>query len=99
MTIKIKESGRSFEVRLQRWNGGWEPDCFHDMETNFPREHESEDGSILATESEFEDLIDWWDTETDNANDGIDGDGLLGLTEAEREQGIEWCLFVKELED
>ena len=92
----IIDADTAFTVTLRKWTGHeYEPDCFHDMEPNFPRDNTVDaDGAIHTTQAEFDDLIDWWRTEVDNANHGETGDGLVGLTAEEIADGQEWSLIV-----
>lgn len=104
MIIKIKETGTIYEVTLRLWRGGfyggYEPDCFHDMEPNFQRDNTKEDdGTILTTEEDFKDLINWWEEESFNANCGKTGDGLVGLTPEEIARGDKWILRDKLMEE
>lgn len=98
MTIKTESRIISIALRLYRggWNAGCEPDCFHDLEPNFPRDHEHEDGSgaILSSDTDAQALIDWWQGECDSANAGEDGESLQALTDDERSRGDEWNLIV-----
>ena len=43
----------------------------------------------------MDELIGWWEEEVENANKGISGDGLEGLTAEELEAGAEWMLKVE----
>lgn len=100
--MTITTNTRTAKIALHRWNGldnQYEPDCFDDLEPNFPREHRDRDeaGEIRCTDEELDDLIEWWEHEVENANHGkYDGDGLGCLTDEEREAGYEWALFVSE---
>lgn len=107
MTIKTEK--RLVDISLRYWRGGWnagyEPDCFQDLEPNFPvqfpEREENEDGfpcAILCPEKELVELIDFWSEECDLANEGETGDVLEALTDAEIENGDGWNLFVNELE-
>lgn len=102
--MTIKTETRTVEIMLKHWcggqNGGYNPDCFDDLEPNFPESHPKRldgDYTILASDEDVNELIDWWTDEVDNANHGeYDGDGLCCLTDEERERGDEWALFVTE---
>lgn len=104
--MKIKTETRVVTISLKLWRSGWnagfEPDCFDDMEPNFPiynpERDEDEDYVILSSDNAVNDLIDWWESEVEAANRGEDGDGLCGLSEAELENGDEWVLNVEEEE-
>jgi len=100
MRITIKETGKTYDVKLILWDGTqYGPDCFDDLEPNFPREHETLEGdyAVLSNQADFDNLVEWWTAETDAANRGEDGDGLCGLTESERENGYEWAFLVEEI--
>jgi hypothetical protein len=95
MKIKTETKMHTIEMRLWRdgWNAGYEPDCFDDLEPNFPADHEiDEDGIILATEAEVDDLLAFWRSEIRAANIGEDGDVLNALTDDEIANGDEWIL-------
>lgn len=103
MTIKTESKIINISMKLYRggWNCGWEPDCFDDLENgSFAREYGKgyEEGSytILASDADTRNLIDWWQGECDTANGGEDGDCLMALTEDEIDRGDEWALFVDE---
>lgn len=69
------------------------------------------DCAFIATEEEVVGLIEWWEQECRRANAGYnhdryiddsdyykygpEGDVLAALTDAERERGCEWALFVE----
>ena len=80
--MTIRSEIRTVEISLRYWNGGWnagyDPDCFDDLEPNFPEQFteraEDDDTIILAPESELAELIDWWKNERDTANAGYDHD-------------------------
>lgn len=101
MTIKTEK--RLVEISLRYWKGGWnagyEPDCFQDLEPNFPMQFpEREEYAILCLEKELVELIDFWSEECDLANEGEPGDVLEALTDAEIDNGDGWNIFVNELE-
>lgn len=103
--MKIKTETRVVNISLNLWRAGWnagyEPDCFDDMEINFPMDNpgrEYGDYAILATDEAANNLIDWWESEVESANHGEDGDGLCGLSKSEIENGGEWVLTVEESE-
>ena len=102
MTIKTESKIINISMKLYRggWNCGYEPDCFQDLEPNFPRDHEydAEAEAILASDAEAQSLIDWWQDECDSSNAGEDGECLQALTEDEIARGDEWALFVDEKE-
>lgn len=101
--MTIKTETRTVEITLRKfvggWNAGWEPDCFDDLETTFRCIHtgRDEDGyTILATDSDVNDLVDCWKAECDDANAGRDGECLLALSEDEIARGDEWYLEVSD---
>lgn len=98
--MTIKTETRTVEITLNLWRGGWnagyEPDCFNDLECNFPTMHpeRQDDYIIVTTESELTDLIEWWASECATVNGGNEGDCLAALTDEEIERGDEWTLSV-----
>lgn len=102
MIIITTDTKKRYTLTLHVWEDGqWSPDCFGDLEPNFPSDHKCVAGGYeyLATQREVDELIDWWTTEAENANKGIDGDGLSGLTEEEIESGKEYSFNAEEEED
>ena len=94
--MTIRTETRTVKITLSLWKDGCGPDCFDDMESNFTRSHAcDDDGRAIATDAEVDELIGWWKEEVENANKGISGDGLEGLTEEELEAGAEWMLKVE----
>ena len=94
--MTIKTGSRIVKITLSLWKDGCSPDCFGDLESNFARSHACDDaGRVIATDAEVDELIGWWEEEVENANKGISGDGLEGLTEEELEAGAEWMLKVE----
>lgn len=70
----------------------WSPDCFGDLECNFPINHPDRIcGYIVATKAEVEELVDWWESEVENANwdSDYEGEGLCA-------DGMYWSLDVEE---
>lgn len=96
--MEIKTGTRTVAISLCLWRGGWDcglqPDCFQDLEEGFPISHpRDEDGiTILSSDADLEELISWWEDEVSRANRGIDGEGLVGLTQEEIDRGDEWVL-------
>lgn len=103
MTIKT-ESG-IYTIELRYWEGGWNagftPDCFDDLEVNFPMEHPHEydddyrGNVIVTTDADLKGLVDWWENECASANEGEGGDCLGVLTAEERDRDEGWVLEVK----
>lgn len=101
MTIKTENS--ICTITLKYWHGGWDagfdPDCFDDLECNFPMDHrgrdEEDDLIILAGEADTAALIDWWKSECGAANSGDGSDVLDPLSDEARERGDEWVLDVE----
>lgn len=106
--MKIKTEKRLVNISLRYWEGGWnagyEPDCFQDLEPNFPlmfpREEDEYGCSnvILCPEKNLCELIDFWEEECIAANEGENGDVLEALTDEEIENWDGWNLIVEELE-
>lgn len=97
--MTIKTNTRCVEITLLLWNGEYNqysPDCFGDMETNFPADHQADEtGAILATDAELDALIAWWTDAVAAANSGEDSDSFYGLDEDAIERGDEWALCVE----
>lgn len=94
--MTIKTATRNIKITLSLWKDGCGPDCFGDLESNFARSHAcDDDGRVIATDAEVDELIGWWEEEVENANKGISGDGLEGLTAEGLEAGAEWMLKVE----
>lgn len=82
LKMTIRSEIRTVKISLRCWKGGWnagyEPDCFDDLEVNFPIDHparaEDDDTIILAPESDLAALIEWWHDACDTANAGYDHD-------------------------
>lgn len=92
--MTIKTNTRTVNIQLCKWESGngYGPDCFQDLEVNFPAAHQRLDGSdeIVCTDSELDELIAWWQSECDAANSGKDGDIL---SPSDLSDGDEWCLI------
>lgn len=87
MLIKSTTNGKLYNIRLvyvQEHDGFTNttisPDCFDDLEPNFPIDHpDREEGSyaILAPQEAIDQLISWWNGEVDAWNHGED-DSIFG---------------------
>lgn len=100
--MRIKTERDIVEITLRLWRGGWnigfEPDCFYDLETEFPMSFLNRvdgDSIIIASELDTKELIAWWTEECRAVNRGEDGVILVALTKDEIERGDEWCLGVE----
>ncbi len=88
MIIKIKETGKLMKVELKTWhngfNAGLSPDMSQDIigcTTEFGHIARDDNNNPIMTGNNFEDFVDWWRNEVDNANDdpyNYSGDGLSG---------------------
>lgn len=101
--MKIETETRFVNISLRLWDGGYDPDCFSDLETTFPQDHpqrvEEWDGTphIFAPDSAVDDLISWWTATVAAANAGTAReDDDCYLTPEARENGQEWALFAEE---
>lgn len=60
------------EITVRPWNDQsfWGPDCFQDLEPNFPAEHDVLPGSdvIVCTEDDYRELVDFWTEELRRVN-------------------------------
>lgn len=103
--MKIATKSKTVVITLRYYHGGWNagcgPDCFDDMETDFPKGRHRRDGdwAIVSTDPDLADLIEFWNEEVRAANAGKDGNALAGIREGDREQGDEWILLVEEVMD
>lgn len=95
--MTIYTESNIYDITLKYFRGGWDanlgPDCFDDLECNFPIDHPErvEDGAaIRASEQDAKELIAFWQGEADSANCGADGDVLDALTEEQRARGDGW---------
>lgn len=94
MTI-INENGTRYDIALRYYRAcpaTLEPDCFHNLEQEFPTDHpeRDEEGNIVAPESAIRELINWWEDECSMANSGFDGNVLNGLTPSAIEDNDCW---------
>ena len=103
MEIRTTDTNRYYRISLRlwrndSWNPGYEPDCFDELEQNIPRDYPREDGgcAYLMKEADLTAIVDWWQSEAENANQGNDGNGLCGLSPDEIENGDEWSFFCRE---
>lgn len=61
------------EITIRSWNGSsYGPDCFCDLEVNFPVNHEMLEGggAYKCTSEEYDDLKEWWKDEIFAMNSG-----------------------------
>lgn len=98
MKIHAADTKTTYTITLRSWEGTqWSPDCFDDLETNFPRDHvgriPGNYATILSYSQAVKRLIEWWGSEVANANNDPEycGDGLCAC-------GKEWSLDVDETE-
>lgn len=69
MDFKIIETGKIVEIRIVNDDTGC--DGFADMEIQFPLNHErDDDGNIICTQDEYDDLKEWWVNEVENWANG-----------------------------
>lgn len=76
MTFFLSDTNEYKEITVREWNGsGYGPDCFGDLETNFPIIHKMDEGSdaYICTASEYDDLVEFWVEEIRCMNDGEQG--------------------------
>lgn len=77
MKFYLTDTKEEKEITIKNWNGsGYDPDCFYDLETNFPIEHKKIDGgdSYICTSKEYEELVTWWNEEVTAMNNGTVGE-------------------------
>lgn len=73
MKFYLTDTKEEKEITVRNWNGsGYGPDCFYDLEINFPENHERIDGgdAYICTSDEYEELKDWWEDEIEAMNSG-----------------------------
>lgn len=90
MIIITTDTKKRYTLTLHIWEDGqWSPDCFGDLEPDFPSNHKHVAGGYeyLATQREVDELIDWWTAEAER------------LTEEEIESGKEYSFNAEEEED
>lgn len=103
--MTIKTTTKIIAISLRRYAGNHnpnlEPDVLGELEIGFAADHATEPGSnyLLATDAEVADLLDWWTDEANNANKGIDGDALAGLTADELADDVRWVLDTQEIKE
>lgn len=77
MKFYLKDTNECKEITIKRWSDcGYEPDCFGDLEINFPRTHEFDEikGAYISTSADYRELVKWWTTEVTAWNNGGIGD-------------------------
>lgn len=73
MKFYLTDTKEEKEITVKSWNGsGYGPDCFGDLEINFPADHERVDGgdAYMCTFAEYEGLKEWWEEEITAMNNG-----------------------------
>ena len=95
MIIRTTDTHKAYKPTLKFWTGGWNagygPDCLEDLsEGDTTLSNRDQFGNIYLTAAEYAEFSAWWTAECDNANHGIDGDGLLGLDDEQIEAGNGW---------
>lgn len=76
MKFYLTDTHEEKEITVKSWNGsGYGPDCFYDLEVNFPEDHEKVDGgeAYICTSEEYEGLKEWWGEEIEAMNEGRPG--------------------------
>ena len=80
MRFYLTDTREEKEITVRPWTGsGYGPDCFGDLETNFPQDHETVEGDTAyrCTSDEYAELVDFWTEEVRCMNDreiGQNGD-------------------------
>lgn len=73
MKFHLIDTNEEKEITVESWNGsGYGPDCFYDLEVNFPADHERVDGgdAYICTSEEYKELKKWWTEEIAAMNNG-----------------------------
>lgn len=77
MKFYITETKESKEVTLRpfTYGSGYGSDCFHDLECNFPLDHDRLEGddAYICTAAEYDALVEWWTEEVRCMNAGEEG--------------------------
>lgn len=96
MLIRVKETGKVFNVTLKSWEDGqYTPDIFSDLEVNVPVEHEMVDDAYEMPQAEFDGLIKYWEDECELYNSGTSLSEQFG-DKADSCPEHEFYLFVSE---
>ena len=96
MLIRVKETGKVFNVTLKSWEDGqYTPDMFSDLEVNVPVEHEMVDDAYEMPQAEFDGLIKYWEDECKLYNSGTSLSEQFG-DKADSCPEHEFYLFVSE---
>ena len=96
MLIRVKETGKVFNVTLKSWEDGqYTPDMFSDLEVNVPVEHEMVDDAYEMPQAEFDGLVDYWESECADFNEGRFSEQFGDREEVGHDR--EFALFVDEI--
>lgn len=96
MLIRVKETGKVFNVTLKSWEDGqYTPDMFSDLEVNVPAEHEMIDDAYEMPQAEFDGLVKYWEDECELYNSGTSLSEQFG-DKADSCPEHEFYLFVSE---
>lgn len=77
MKIYLKDTNECKKVEIRRWSDcGYEPDCFGDLEVNFPRSHkfDQDKDAYVCSSTDYHKLVNWWEKEIAAWNNGSLGD-------------------------
>lgn len=77
MKFYLSDTGEHKEIAIRRWEGSnYSPDCFGDLEVNFPRTHyfDESKGAYSCTSADYYKLVQWWTDEVTAWNNGGIGD-------------------------
>lgn len=86
MKFYMTDTREKKEILVRPWTGsGYGPDCFDDLEPNFPQEHKMLPGDIayVCTSEEYAELLEWWIEEIrciNNQEIGQNGDDYTETT-------------------
>lgn len=93
MTIRTTDTNEIIKIELRSFDGlNWSPDCFDDLGCNFAMYNKMDDDfRVLASRSDVDAEIAWWQAEIERANADPDyeGEGLCASYD-----GSEYSLFV-----
>lgn len=79
MKFYLANTREEKEITVKSRKGsGYGPDCFSNLEVNFPVAHESvEDGeAYMCTSEEYEELKEWWEEQIAAMNNGTCADNM-----------------------
>ena len=69
--MKYIVDGQLKEIAMKAWSGTqYSPDFFADMEIDLGQDEIDEDGNRIVTAERYAEIVDYWQSEIDAANNG-----------------------------